>query len=167
MATKAKEEALIRLMQKHEKEVLKCCFVFLQDFTLAEDAAQETFFKAYRAMDRFRGESSEKTWLMRIAVNTCKDIRRGAWFRHVRGSASLEQLPEPALPPQTDSIHITLEVMRLPLKERQAVLMHYYQNMTLAETAQVLGISPAAVGKRLKKAHRRLKQVLEGGEEDA
>jgi len=165
VATSPHEGALIRLMRQYEKEVLKVCTVYLRDLTLAEDATQETFFKAYKAMDRFQGGNSEKTWLMRIAINTCKDIRRGAWFRHTDRSVSLDKLPEPAVPPQADSVLITLEVMRLPAKEREVVLLRYYQNMTLAEVAQVLGISATAVAKRLKKAHEHLDPVLKGGEE--
>ena len=165
MATSPHEGALIRLMRQYEKEVLKVCTVYLRDLTLAEDATQETFFKAYKAMDRFQGGSSEKTWLMRIAINTCKDIRRGAWFRHTDRNISLDKLPEPAVPPQADSVLITLEVMRLPAKEREVVLLRYYQNMTLAEVAQVLGISATAVAKRLKKAQEHLDPVLKGGEE--
>ena len=71
MAAGTAEDALIRLMRRYEKEVLKVCTVYLRDLTLAEDATQETFFKAFKAMDRFQGGSSEKTWLMRIAINTC------------------------------------------------------------------------------------------------
>ncbi len=166
MTTDPHESALIRLMRQYEKDVLKVCTVCLRDLTLAEDATQETFFKAFRAMNRFRGDSSEKTWLMRIAINTCKDIRRGAWFRHTDRSVSLDRLPEPSVPPQADSILVTMEVMRLPVREREAVLLRYYQNMTLAEVAQVLGISATAVTKRLKKAHEHLYPVLKGGGQD-
>lgn len=164
MAKNAREDALICLMRQYEKDVLKMCTAYLHDPALAEDAAQETFFKAFKALERFRGSGSEKTWLMRIAINTCKDIRRGAWFRHNDRSITLDKLPEPAVPPQADSVLITLEVMRLPAREREAVLLRYYQNMTIAETAQVLGISPAAVTKRLKSAHAHLDPVLRGGE---
>ena len=47
---------------------------------MAQDAVQETFFKAYKALDSFRGESTEKTWLYSIAFNVCRDMRRSAWF---------------------------------------------------------------------------------------
>ena len=166
MAASTREGALIDLMRRYEKDVLKVCTVYLHDPVLAEDAAQETFVKAFRALDRFQGSSSEKTWLMRIAINTCKDIRRGAWFRHTDRSITLDKLPEPAVPPQAESVLITLEVMRLPAKEREAVLLHYYQGMTIAETAQALGISATAAAKRLKKAHAHLEPVLKGGEEN-
>lgn len=167
MAVHTGESGLTRLMQLYEKDVLRMCYVYLRDLPLAEDAAQETFLKAYRAMDKFRGGSSEKTWLMRIAINTCKDIRRAAWFRHTERRVSLEDLPQAAEPPKADSVLITLEVMRLPQKEREAVLLRYYQNMTLAETARTLGISEGAVSKRLGKAHKRLEPALKGGDGDA
>lgn len=164
MAAGTAEGALIRLMRQYEKEVLKVCTVYLRDLTLAEDATQETFFKAFKAMDRFLGDCSEKTWLMRIAINTCKDIRRAAWFRHTERRISPEDLPEPSEPAKADSVLTTLEVMRLPAKEREAVLLRYYQNMTLAEVAQALNISPTAVAKRLRKAHAHLDPILKGGD---
>ena len=59
--------------------VYRHCLHMLSRPEEAEDAAQETFLKAYRALDSFRGECDEKTWLMRIAINTCRDMRRSRW----------------------------------------------------------------------------------------
>lgn len=59
---------LTRLMQMYEKDILNLCCMLLHDIALAEDAVQETFFKAYKGLDAFRGDSAEKTWLMRIAI---------------------------------------------------------------------------------------------------
>lgn len=55
----------------------RLCFMYLSDWQLAEDALQETFLKVFRKYDTFAGRSSEKTWLVRIAVNVCKDYLRG------------------------------------------------------------------------------------------
>ena len=154
-----------QLVEQYQEEVLRICFLYLSDQTLAEDAVQETFLKVYRSMGTFRGNCSEKTWIMHIAVNVCHDMRRDRWMRFVDRRIALDKLPEPAVPPQADSVLLTLEVMRLPAKEREVVLLRYYQNMTLAEVAQVLGISATAVAKRLKKAHEHLDPVLKGGEE--
>ena len=136
---------LSRLMAAYEKDILKLCCLYLRDAGMAEDAAQETFFKAYRALDRFRGECADKTWLVRIAVNTCKDMRRAA----------------------ADSVHLTLEIMRLPDRERDAVILYYYQGMTLRETARALNVSETAVAKRLRRACERLHLIWEGGADDA
>ena len=91
-----REQALVQMVNEHQRMLLRLCYVYLRDEELARDAVQETFLKAYRGWAAFRGESSQKTWLTRIAVNTCKDLRRSAWHRHVDRSVTPESLPEPA-----------------------------------------------------------------------
>ena len=64
-------------MAQWEVPLLRTCYLILRDAALAEDAVQETFLKAWRAKDDYRREASEKTWLMRIAVNTWNVICQG------------------------------------------------------------------------------------------
>ena len=65
-------DALIaRLVQEYQVPLRRMCCIWLKDAARAEDAVQETFVKAWRAALSFRGECSEKTWLMRIAVHVC------------------------------------------------------------------------------------------------
>lgn len=71
--TYSHEEMLAHMVAQYEVILLRTCYMYLHDKALAEDATQETFLKAYKALDSFCGESSEKTWLMRIAMNTCRD----------------------------------------------------------------------------------------------
>ena len=80
---------------------------------------------------------------------------------------TLDRLPEPATPPAADSVHLTLEIMRLPDRERDAVILYYYQGMTLRETARALNVSDTAVAKRLRRACERLHLIWEGGADDA
>ena len=68
-----RDQAFIRLVDRYKDQVLRMCFLSLRDRTLAEDAAQETFLKVYRKMESFRGESSEKTWIMKIAPATLQN----------------------------------------------------------------------------------------------
>ena len=75
-------EWLDGVITRWEKTLLRLCFVILGDEALAQDAVQETFFKAWKNRARFRGDASEKTWLTRIAVNTCRDLNKSAWRRH-------------------------------------------------------------------------------------
>ena len=56
------------LVNRYQESILHMCYLYLCDKTLAEDAVQETFLKVYRTMDTFRGECSEKTWIVRIAI---------------------------------------------------------------------------------------------------
>lgn len=71
------EEMLAHMVAQYEVMLLRTCYMYLHDQGLAEDATQETFLKAYKALDSFRGDSSEKTWLMRIAMNTWNVICQG------------------------------------------------------------------------------------------
>lgn len=146
--------------------ILRVCFLYLGDRDLAQDAMQDTFFKAWRAMDRFekQGESSERAWLMRIAVNTCRDYRRGQWFRHVDFSRSLDDLPPRLIAEEAEDRAIYLDVARLPEKQKQVILLHYFQNFTLQETAQILGIPKSTAYKRLARAEQMLRQALTGGD---
>ena len=80
---------------------------------------------------------------------------------------TLDRLPEPSTPPGTDSVHLTLEIMRLPARERDAVILYYYQGMTLREVAAALKVSETAVTKRLRRACGRLRLIWEGGADDA
>ena len=77
-----RDQTIERLIEQYQTPLLRLCYIQLQDRALAEDAVQETFLKAYKGFAQFRGDSSEKTWLAHIAVNTCRDFQRGAWFRH-------------------------------------------------------------------------------------
>ncbi len=164
---KVREAEIERLMTLYEDSLLRMCFVYLHDAGLAEDAVQETFLKAYNSLDSFRGESSEKTWLMRIAINTCKDIRRSKWFCLVDRRIALDHIPEAvcAFKPQDETLIIS--VMRLPGKYKVAVLLYYYQGLTVGEIGETLGIAKPTVYARLKKAQAKLKTELEGWYENA
>lgn len=159
-----KDQAFTQLVQRHQTSLRRMCYAMLRDEELAKDAVQETFVKAYRAMDAWRGDCSEKTWLMKIAVNTCRDIRRGAWFRRIDSRVALENLPQPTVQLTDDHVELTLAIMRLPQKLREVTLLYYYQDMTMREVADALGISPPTVSKRLDRAHGKLRTLLEGRE---
>ena len=160
-----REAALTGLVERHRTALVRMCCLCLGDASLAEDAAQETFLKAYRALDSFRGECDEKTWLMRIAINTCRDYHRTAWLRHVDRRVTPEMLPEASAPFDERDEELTLALMRLPPKQREAVLLRYYQRMSLAQTAQAMGVTVSTVSKQLGRALRSLRGILEGGRE--
>lgn len=158
----SRDDRLTRLVGQYQTSLRRMCYAMLRDEELAKDAVQETFLKAYRAMDAFRGECSEKTWLMRIAVNTCRDIGRSSWFRHTDRRITPEDLPEPAVKAQEEHVALTLEILRLPKPLKEVTLLYYYQDMTMRETAAALGISLSTASKRLKRAQERLRTSLEG-----
>lgn len=163
---KAREIRLEGWIRAYGTSILRTCFVCLSDVREAEDAMQETFLKAWRSMDRFEGRNgaSEKTWLTRIAVNVCRDMLRSRWFRHVDLHRALEDIPQHVSSVLPEDRTLLLEIMALPDKYKQPILLYYYQDMTLEETAAVLGASKSTIYNRLRKAEQLLKMNLEGGD---
>lgn len=155
-------QAFERLVCQYQGALLRMCYLNLRDRELAKDAVQETFMRAYGSMQSFRGESSEKTWLMRIAMNVCCDMRRSHWFRLIDPRYTPEMLPEAAEPFEEEEERLVLEIMKLPRKLRDVILLHYYQNMTVTEIASVLGIAQSSVSGRLGRAREKLRVLLEG-----
>lgn len=157
-------ETLDALMIQHGSRLLRLCAMNLRDASLAQDAVQDTFLKAFRQFHRFRGDADALTWLTAIAINVCRDYRRTAWFRHV--DRRMEDLPEQAASfPFPDNTVIT-EVTKLPDKYREVILLRYYQDMKQKDIAAALGISDRAVRQRLNKANTMLREQLKEWYED-
>ncbi len=161
-----REQRLTRLVETHQGLLLRLCYVQLADMEMARDAVQETFVRAYRALDGFRGACSEKTWLIRIAVNQCRSMQRSAWWRHVDRRVTPEELPLAADCPM-DAADTMGCILQLPPEMKEVILLYYWQRMTLEEIAQALGLAHSTVSARLKKAREKLRPMLEGGKRDA
>ena len=155
-----RDEAFTRMVAQYQGAVGRMCYVYLHDASAAEDALQETFLKAYRHMDAFRGDSAERTWLMSIAINTCRDMNRSAWMRHTEKRVTPEELPIAADPVDEDALALAEAIRRLPGKHQEAVLLYYYQNMTLQEAAKALHAAPSTILKRLNQAKDMLRDLL-------
>ena len=155
------EHTLNRLISQYHTPILRMCCVILRDPAATEDAVQETFLKAYRSLTTFRRESSEKTWLTAIALNVCRDMRKSAWWRHMERRVTPEELPIAAPQQDPDALALGQAIANLPEKYRDAVLLYYYQDMTLTEAAQALKTSPTTLSKRLAHARNLLRAELE------
>lgn len=96
---------------------------------------------------------------MRIAINVCNDQRRSRWFRFMDRSVTPEELPEDSC--TLHDTELSDAILRLPHKQKEAILLYYYHGMTILEMADVLGIRPSSVSIRLKRARTQLKDLLE------
>ena len=73
------EQQLERMMNEYGTTMLRLCYVYLKNESAAEDAVQETLIKAYLKCPEFESHEQEKAWVMRVAVNECKDMLRSGW----------------------------------------------------------------------------------------
>ena len=162
----SREQRLSEWIEAYSDTILRTCYLYLSDHSQAEDATQDTWIKAWKHMEDFERKKivNAKAWLLRIAINTAKDYRRTAWFRHIDRKRSLDELPlqTPAAEPRDKTL--TLLVMELPDRYKQVILLYYFQGLTMQETAGALGLSQATVSRRLKNAEALLKTSLTGGE---
>lgn len=156
------EQGIERLITEYGDAILRMCYLYLKDYHLAEDAAQETFIKAMRHYDSFNRNSSEKTWLTRIAINCCKNIMRMRWFRLGRG-----QLEENMQTDVTDPMEHVLErdsitsaIQRMEVQDRELIILYYYQELSMKEIAQVIGKSENVTIQRVNRARKKLKKIL-------
>ena len=151
---------LKRLMEQYGSSLLRMCALYLKDADLAQDAVQETFIRAYRHIEDYRGESSERTWLTAIAINVSRDMLRTAWFRHQSRSTDIDTLPEKPAEFEFPDNTVLTEVVHLPAKYREVVLLRYYEGLKLKEVASALGLSDGRVRSRLNKANELLRDRL-------
>ena len=158
-------ETLDHLMREHGSRLLRLCAMNLRDASLAQDAVQDTFLKAFRRFNTFRGEAEALTWLTSIALNVCRDYRRSAWFRHVDRHVEADALPHAANFPYPDNTVIRA-VTDLPPRYREVILLRYYQDMKHKDMAAALRISERAVRQRLSKANAMLRERLKEWYED-
>lgn len=156
------EERLTRLMETYGSNVLRICYLYLKDHALAQDAAQTTFVKAWQALRTLRDGSTEKAWLMRIAVNTCKTTLRSREYRLYAQSPDMDELPDPAVEDVHPDNTVLNAVMALPEKYREVVMLHYYQGLSSPAVARILKLPQATILTRLHRARKLLESQLKG-----
>ena len=155
------------IMNQYADSILRTCYLYLKDYQLAEEAMQETFIKFYECYESFRGESKLTTWLMRIAINTCKNYRQTSWFRRV--IIGLEGVDERNAYKQVEAEIIKKDeatcilenVYQLNSKYREVILLFYYQEMKISEIASVLQLKEETVKTRLVRGRKKLKIIFE------
>ncbi len=155
-----------RMMSEYGDTILRLCYMYLKDHQLAEDATQEAFIRAYCKYPMFKGDSSEKTWITRIAINICKDMmRRRSWGEKPPEDTlpdSVSSLASPEAQAETaDRDRLIIEaVMSLDDIYKEVILLFYYNGLKISEIAKTLNMREGTVKTRLMRARGILGSVL-------
>ena len=156
-------EALVR---QHQRMIHSLTFRMTGSLADAEDLAQETFLRAYEQIGSFRGTSKFSTWLYRIAVNTCLNWRQSEARRfHLQADCAGEMSANHAdggnSPTDNQlSQQVQSALLKLPAKQRAAIVLTIYDGFNHAEAAKVLHCSETTVSWRVFTAKRKLKRWL-------
>ena len=160
------------LVRTYQRPVYCFCYRMLGDADESADAAQESFLKAYNALGKFRSAAAFLPWLLKIASNTCIDRSR-ARMRHsnialdeLAGQADVIPSSDPSpedsvLRGESDQM-IREAILRMPEQSRAALVMFYFNDLSVADISTALGRPPNTIKSDLYKAREMLRRKLEG-----
>lgn len=161
-ARRGEREAVSLLLGRHRAPVSRLCFQMLRDDGAAEDAAQEVLLRAFQKMPGFRGESEFSTWVYRIALNHCLEIKR-SWARRdglfdaetvarSTGDFSSRIDTRLALESALDALPETLQVI---------LILRMWHQKSYEEIAAILNLPLGTVKSRLHQARREFRAIWE------
>jgi len=163
---RADPAAFEELIRQHQHMIHALTYRMTGSLADAEDLAQETFIRAYDQIGGFRGSAKFSTWLYRIAVNTCLNWRQSEARRHQLYARAAEEFSvqhDAAGNKSGDQSNaVQAALLKLSAKQRAAVVLTIYDELSHAEAAQILGCSETTVSWRIFAAKRRLKRLLAG-----
>ncbi len=167
MGSETADKRIEALMHEYGNDVLRMAYMYVRNEEVAKDMFQDVFIKAYKGIDGFKGDSSIKTWLLSITINTCKDYLKSAYHNKV---VPLEDFAEDSLVTRSDFSRLERAesakkvrdaVAGLPEEFRDVVISVYFNGRDMKETAALLKISEGTVKSRLYRAKEKLKKVLD------
>ena len=163
------KSAFEELVKRHQELVISLSFKLTGNRELANDVAQEAFIRAWKAIGKFRGDSTFGTWIYRITVNTAWTLRKKAKKHY---SLNIEDTQEPVVvdekkDPELVAINSDLSLVlrkalnQIPLEQRIIVELKNIEGRSHKEIADYLDISVTAAKVRLHRAHQKLRNILE------
>lgn len=146
-----------QLVREHQATIYSVCYMFAADKTEADDLFQEVLIHLWQGFERFRGESSARTWIYRVSLNTCLSLRRKKRVKTMPLDLSPDFCDERS-PEGRQNRMLHERISRLEKFDRAIVLL-WLEDMTYDEIAAITGLSPKAVGVRLFRIKEKLKSL--------
>ena len=155
------------LYELYATDVLRMCYFYLADRQKAEDVVQDVFVRLMTTSPALQ-RGKEKAWLLKVAMNRCRDLWRGAWLKRVvLGGPTFELIPAPdEFSRIGDKQEMMTAINRLPAMFKEVILLHYYQGYGISDIADMMELPEGTISSRLSRARKKLEEVLmKGGEE--
>lgn len=156
---KRTQEEILELYDKYYDMVWRICFMQLGNIQDAYDGTQETFIRLMGYSKPFHDKEHEKAWMIRTAVNYCKDILKSAWRKNQIHVDLTEIMKNDSM---TDAYNEVFEtMMELPEMYRVILYLYYYEGYSLKEIASIIKVNASTVRSRFSKAKQLMKTYLE------
>lgn len=153
------EQEVNRAVEKYADTVFRICILHLKNKSDAEDIFQEVFLKFALNDKKFENANHEKAWIIRVTINACKDLIK-SFFRS--RTISIDELISVADEEKEDLSYVLEAVLKLPVKYRDAIYLHYYEGYSALEIGEILGKNENTVYSILSRGRSMLKESLEG-----
>ena len=144
------------VFDKYCDTVYRLAYARVQNKFDAEDILQTVFLKLCREKCAFNDAEHLKAWLLKVTLNSSKNLLKSGWFRFTEG------LNDSITAPKHETGEVYSEVAKLPVKYRTVIHLHYFEGYSCSEIAEIAGTTEATVKTRLKRARDRLKDTLKG-----
>lgn len=153
------EQEVNRAVEKYADTVFRICILHLKNKSDAEDIFQEVFLKFALNDKEFENANHEKAWIIRVTVNACKDLIKSVFRSR---TVSIDELISVADEEKEDLSYVLEAVLKLPVKYRDAIYLHYYEGYSALEIGKILGKKENTVYSLLSRGRDMLKTSLEG-----
>jgi len=171
--------AFEKIVVKYQDRIFNLCYRFLGDLQDAEDTAQEVFIKVFKALKRFRSESSFYTWIYRIAVNTCKNRIKSLDYRRTKKNVELADEtdrkinrvitsvntgnnPDELIEKKERMKQIQIVINNLPSDQKAVIILRDIEGLSYDEISTVTGRKLGTVKSKLSRARNDLRKKLKG-----
>lgn len=151
------------LVLAYLNDIRKLIYSYVKHAETVDDLAQEVFLSAYQGYRGFRGESSAKTWLFKIAINKCKDHLKSWHHRHMVLTEFFQEKSS-GKTAETEALggiekqHLASVILALPLKYREIIILYYYHDLSLPEICGLLNMNANTVKTRLVRGRELIKR---------
>ncbi len=163
---KRDEQAMNLLVDRHHGVVFRTCTAILSDEDLAADASQNSFLKAFKAVDRFRGEAAFRTWLLAIATNEARGLLRKVKRRREDTIEDVDMFPAAGNDPSAE-VTLQSEVARvravladLPEKQRLSVSLRIFEGLSFREIGETIDSTEGSARVNYHHGIQRLREML-------
>lgn len=150
---------LSEVVERYQRNIYVAAYAIVRNSDDANDVVQDTFLQYYTKIRQFESEEHIKAWLLRVAINKATDMMRSFWRRFRSEENTDIHGTMPAILTERERL-LNEAVIQLPLKQRIVIHLHYYEDYSIREIADILGLTESSIKMRLMRGRENLRKAL-------